>query len=137
MRLGPDRVGPPANLGALYARAGRLAEALPWLRSAWARDPGFPGLRSNLGSALRDHGIVQARAGQLDEAIALLREAAGVVPDDADVHRNLGLALWEQGQSEAALPHLERAVALRPGDESTRRLLAQLRADPGHPPSFR
>lgn len=121
MRLGPDRVGPPANLGALYARAGRLAEALPWLRSAWARDPGFPGLRSNLGSALRDHGIVQARAGQLDEAIALLREAAGVVPDDADVHRNLGLALWEQGQSEAALPHLERAVALRPGDESTDR----------------
>jgi tetratricopeptide (TPR) repeat protein len=137
MRLGPDRVGPVANLGALYARAGRHAEALPWLRNAWARDPGFPGLRSNLGSALRDHGIVQARAGRLDEAIALFREAGGIVPDDADIHRNLGLALWERGQSEAAAPHLERAVALRPSDESTRRLLAQLRADPGHPPSFR
>ncbi|HET9925453.1 MAG TPA: tetratricopeptide repeat protein [Methylomirabilota bacterium] len=137
MRLGPDRVGPAANLGALYARAGRHAEALPWLRKAWARDPGFPGLRSNLGSALRDHGIVQARAGRLDEAVALFREAAGIIPDDPDVHRNLGLALWEQGRSEAASPHLERAVALRPSDESTQRLLVQLRADPGHPPSFR
>ncbi len=137
MRLGPDRVGPAANLGALYARDGRYAEALPWLRNAWARDSGFLGLRSNLGSALRDHGIVQARAGRLDEAITLFREAAGVIPDDPDVHRNLGLALWEQGRSEAASPHLERAVALRPSDESTQRLLAQLRADPGHPPSFR
>jgi tetratricopeptide (TPR) repeat protein len=137
MRLGPDRVGPAANLGALYARDGRHADALPWLRKAWARDPGFPGLRSNLGSALRDHGIVQARAGRLDEAIALFQEAAGVIPDDPDVHRNLGLAFWEQGRSEAAAPHLERAVALRPSDESTQRLLAQLRADPGHPPSFR
>jgi len=130
-------VGPAANLGALYARDGRHADALPWLRKAWARDPGFPGLRSNLGSALRDHGIVQARAGRLDEAIALFQEAAGVIPDDPDVHRNLGLAFWEQGRSEAAAPHLERAVALRPSDESTQRLLAQLRADPGHPPSFR
>ncbi len=137
IRLGPDRVGPAANLGALYARDGRHAEALRWLRKAWAMDRGFPGLRSNLGSTLRDHGIVQARASRLDEAIALFREAAGVVPDDADVHRNLGLALWEQGQSAAALPHLERAVALRPNDESTQGLLAQLRANPGHPPSFR
>jgi Flp pilus assembly protein TadD len=107
------------------------------LRKAWAGGPGSPGLRANLGSALRDHGIVEARAGRLDEAIALFREAASVIPDDADVHRNLGLALWEQGQSDAATPHLERAVALRPSDESTRRLLDQLRADPGHPPSFR
>jgi Flp pilus assembly protein TadD len=137
MRLAPDRVGPAANLGALYARNGRHAEALPLLRKAWARDPGSPGLRANLGSAARDYGIVEARAGRLDEAIALFREAASVIPDDADVHRNLGLALWEQGQSDAATPHLERAVALRPSDESTRRLLAQLRAAPGHPPSFR
>jgi Flp pilus assembly protein TadD len=137
MRLAPDRVGPAANLGALYARNGRHAEALPLLRRSWARGPGSPGLRANLGSALRDHGIAEARAGRLDEAIALLREAANVIPDDADVHRNLGLALWEQGRSEAATPHLERAVALRPTDESTQRLLAQLRADPGHPPSFR
>lgn len=137
MRLAPDRIAPVANLGALYVRNGRQPEALPLLRNAWAKDPTYPGLRTNLGLTLRDLGIVQAQNSRLSEAISLLQEAAGLIPADADVHRNLGLALWEQGQSAAAAPHLERAAALRPGDESGQRLLARLRADPAHPPSLR
>ncbi len=137
IRLAPDRVAPTANLGALYARTGRRAEAIPLLKKAWAKEPGFPGLRLNLGLALRDYGIEQARAGRLDEAVPLLQEAAGLSPDDGDLHRNLGLALWEQGRSDAAGAHLERAGVLRPTDEATQRLLARFRADPAHPPSLR
>ncbi len=137
MRLAPDRVPPVANLGVLYARNGRYAEALPLLRSAWARDPGYPALKRNFGLALRDAGTAQARAGQLDEAVAHFREAEPLIPDDADLHRNLGLALWEQGRTEAVATHLERAAALRPQDEGARRLLARFRADPARPPALR
>jgi len=137
MRLAPDRVPPLVNLGVLYARSGRYADALPLFRHAWSLDPSYPGLRSNLGLALRDYGIVQARAGRLIDAVSLLREAAGITPDDPDVHRNLGLALWEQGQSEEAGPHLERAAALRPEDAASQQLLARFRADPARPPTMR
>jgi len=137
IQLAPDRVASIANLGALYARTGRPAEALPLLRRAWAKEPAYPGLRTSLGFTLRDAGIAQARAGHLPAAIGLLEEAEKEIPDDADVHRNLGLALWEQGRSAAAVPYLERAVALRPDDENGRRLLTRLRTDPDHPPSFR
>ena len=137
MRLAPDRVGSVANLGALYARNGRYAEAVPLLRAARAKDPGNPGVRANLALALRDQGLAQARAGGLGEATALFLEAADLTPDDADVHRTLGLLLWSRGQEAAAGPHLERAVALRPDDESLRALLARFRADPDHPPALR
>lgn len=137
VELAPNRVASIANLGALYARTGRPAEALPLLRRAWIKEPDYPGLRTSLGFTLRDTGIARARDGRLPEAIGLLEEAEKEIPDDADVHRNLGLALWEAGRSAAAVPHLERAVALRPDDENGRRLLARLRGDPAHPPSLR
>ena len=137
VRLAPDRVAPVANLGALYARTGRYSEALPLLRNAWAKDPTYAGLRTNLGFTLRDSGIALGRDGRLPEAVSLLEEAAELIPDDADVHRNLGLALWEQGWSDRAAPHLERAAALRPRDESSQRLLARFRVDPAHPPLIR
>ena len=136
LRLAPERLGAAANLGAVYARNGRYAEALPLLRIAWARQPETAWVRTNLGLVLRDQGIVLARSGRLVEAVALFEEAIRVTPDDADLHRNLGLALWQQGRLEAAGPHLERAVALKPGDESSRGLLALFRAQP-HPPAPR
>src|SRR5262249_56702894 len=86
----PIRAGPAANLGALLARQGRYLEALPWLRKAAAAQPAFPGLRSNLGYALRNHGIELARQGRLDEAVALLTEASQILTEDPDTHRNLG-----------------------------------------------
>jgi protein O-mannosyl-transferase len=133
MRLTPERAGAAANLGAIYARNGRYAEALPLLRTAWAKQPETGWVRVNLGLVLRDQGILLARNGRLAEAVALFEEAARVTPDDADLHRNLGLALWQQGHPDAAGPHLERAAALKPGDENTRGLLALFRAQ-SHPP---
>ncbi|HSB42182.1 MAG TPA: tetratricopeptide repeat protein [Methylomirabilota bacterium] len=137
MELAPDRVLPAVNLGSLYARRGRYAEALPLLRAAFVKAPEHPGLRTDLGLALRNEGIAQARADRLREAEELLEEAAPLIPDDPDLHRNLGLALWEQGRSDAAAAHLERAASLRPGDPDAERLLARFRADPARPPKLR
>ena len=106
------------------------------LRAAWARQPDTAWVRTNLGAALRDEGIVLARSGRLDEAVTLFEEAVQVTPDDATLHRNMGLALWQQGRLEAAGPHLERAVALRPDDENARGLLTLFRAR-AHPPASR
>jgi protein O-mannosyl-transferase len=133
MRLAPERVNAAANLGAIYARNGRYAEAIPLLRTAWAKQPETPWVRANLGLVLRDQGILLARNGHLAGAVALFEEAVHVTPDDADLHRNLGLALWQQGRPDAAGPHLERAAALKPGDENARGLLALFRAQ-SHPP---
>ncbi|MGH7414094.1 MAG: tetratricopeptide repeat protein, partial [Candidatus Rokuibacteriota bacterium] len=131
--LAPERIPPIVNLGALHARNGRYLEALPLLRKAWAKDPDHPGLRNNLGLALRNYGTDLARARRLAEAVTIFQEAIAVIPDDAELHRNIGLVLWEQGRTEAAGPHLERAATLRPGDESARGLLARFRADPERP----
>jgi len=137
MRLAPDRITASVNLGFLYARSGRYAEALPLLRAAFAKAPEHPGLRTHLALTLRNDGVEQARVGRLPEAEARLREALDLTPDDPDIHRNLGLALWEQGRPDAAGAHLERAVALRPRDAEAEQLLANFRADPGRPPRFR
>jgi Flp pilus assembly protein TadD len=137
IRLAPDRVSATANLGALYARNGRYPEALSLLRTAYPKEPGSSEVRTNLGLALRNYGIDQARNGRLADALALLDEAAGLIPEDVDTHRNLGLALWEAGRPDEARVHLERALKLRPEDEGIRRILADLRAEPGRPPSKR
>lgn len=135
MRLAPQRAAAAANLGAIYARAGRYEEALPLLRMAWSKEPDTAWVRANLGQALRDRGTVLAGSGRRAEAIALFEEALRVTPDDAGVHRNLGLALWQEGRRAEAGPHLERAAALKP-DEDTRGLLAQYRAH-SQPPTLK
>jgi Flp pilus assembly protein TadD len=137
IQLAPDRVAPSVNLGLLYARSGRHAEALSLLRAAFARSPEHPGLRTHLAQTLRSDGIVQTHAGRLPEAAELFREALHLTPDDPEIHRSLGLVLWEQGRRDGAGIHLERAAALRPGDAEAERLLAQFRADPGRPPEVR
>jgi len=137
LSLAPNQGAPAANLGALLARQGRYAEAVPWLRKATAAQPAFPGLRSNLGYALRNHGIELARQGKLDEAVSLLTEASQILTQDPDTHRNLGQALMERGRGADAVPVLERALALDGGSEATRFLLAQARLQAGPRPTPR
>jgi Tfp pilus assembly protein PilF len=125
MRLAPGLVDGPANLGALYARQGRTAEAIPLLRQALALDRRFPGLRANLGAALKNEGARLAREGGTAEAIPLFREAVIFLDGDADSHRNLGQALLEGGRIAEAVPPLERAVALAPENAPARYWLAR------------
>ncbi|HUM18502.1 MAG TPA: tetratricopeptide repeat protein [Candidatus Nitrosotalea sp.] len=136
MQLAPERVVSTANLGALFARNGRYAEALPLLRTARVKDPRNVDVRENLRLASHNQGVAAMRAGRLDEAVTLFEEVADITPDDADAHRTLGLLLWIQGQRDAARVHLERAVALRPTEEGLRALLTRFQTDPDHPPAL-
>jgi tetratricopeptide (TPR) repeat protein len=133
MRWATRRIDGLANLGSLYARAGRNDEAVPLLRQAWLLDPGFPGVRANLGHALANQGAARANAGRVDEAVAPLTEAVRLVPDDPGVRRNLGQALVAVGRPAEALPHLERAVALDPRGTAQRFWLARAYLALGQP----
>jgi Flp pilus assembly protein TadD len=124
-RLSPRLVDAPANLGVLYARQGRLEEAIGVLRQALALDGRRPGVRADLGRALRSRSIELVREGRLGEAEQLWRQAAALVAEDPDTLRRLGQALVEQGKGVEAIPILERGVALTPQGGAERFWLAR------------
>jgi len=95
------------NLGALYARLGRLSDAEACFRRALAIDPNLVDANSNLGLALAS----QSRHG---EAIACYRQALAREPRHAETWSRLGLALAREHKLDEALPCFRQAVALRP-----------------------
>jgi Flp pilus assembly protein TadD len=124
-RLSPRLVDAPANLGVLYVRQGRYEEAMLPLRRALALDAGRPGVRADLGRALRGRAIELVRQGRLGEAALLWQEAVPLAGDDPDLLRGLGRALVEQGKGVEAIPVLERAAALAPRRAEERVWLAR------------
>ena len=79
-----------SNHGAELLRAGRLQEALPWLRKAVAIDP-------ELGDGWVDLGVGLRRAGDLDGAEAAYRHALEVNPERASAYQNLAVLLRLRG----------------------------------------
>lgn len=84
-----------SNHGAELLRAGRLDEALPWLRKAVLIDP-------ELGDGWVDLGVGLRRAGDLDGAEAAYRRALEVNPQGASAYQNLAVLLRIRGQSREA-----------------------------------
>src|SRR4051812_22036495 len=84
-----------ANHGAELLRAGRLEEALPWLRKGVAIDP-------DLGDAWVDLGVGLRRAGDLDGAEAAYRRALEVNPQGASAYQNLAVLLRLRGHAKEA-----------------------------------
>jgi hypothetical protein len=104
----------PAGLAAVSLARGAEAEAAALLRRALVLDPGFAGVRVELGRLLNNRGVAAARAGRLGESAALLRESVGLLRADPEPLRNLRQVL--------------RALRAA-GDEATaQRELAALRA---------
>lgn len=124
-RLSRRLVDAPANLGVLYARQGRFEDAIASLRQALTLDGRRPGIRAELGRALRSRAIELVRERRLDEAERLWREAAPLAAEDPDTLRRLGQALVEQGKGVEAIPILERAVAVTPRGGAERFWLAR------------
>ena len=84
-----------SNHGAELLRAGRLDEALPWLRKAVSIDP-------ELGDGWVDLGVGLRRAGDLAGAEAAYRRALEVNPQGASAYQNLAVLLRMRGQSREA-----------------------------------
>lgn len=97
-----------ANIGAALSDAGKLAEALPYLKQGAALAPGHQGRQLNYAKAL-------SAAGMIEEAEGVLRAAVGLA-QSSRAHQDLAAALGEQGYIDEAMEHQRRAMALDPGD---------------------
>jgi tetratricopeptide (TPR) repeat protein len=89
LKLDPNLTGALANMGALYAQTGRLAESLPYFRRAWAQDPYFANLARDYAAALLEIAKSEREAGRAIQAMALLQETLLVSPADAEARRQL------------------------------------------------
>jgi len=108
----PALAGPQANLGILYFRAGRTAEAIKALEQAIKLNP--------RAAYYNELGMMHRTEGRFDAAEQAYRRALDLDPDYAYAHLNLGILydLYLQ-QPDRALPHYERYRALAPGEAGT------------------
>ena len=112
-------------LGAAFAAAGRLDEALEQLRRAVARRPPHP-------PAFLEYGIQLSRAGRFEEAAAILESGLALSPDAVDMQRELAALHLKRNDRAGAREMLLRALkagagAARPSDA----------AGPGHAAGWR
>jgi predicted O-linked N-acetylglucosamine transferase (SPINDLY family) len=117
-----------ADLGVTLLKAGRVAEAIPPLETALARDAHLQQARLCLGMAL-------SRNGAPDRALAIL-EPAVKHNSDPEVHAARAWAMLSQGRVEAAIEALHLTLRLNPGHEVAQtNLLFSLQHLPGITPA--
>ena len=153
-----DMPGPNLNLGVLYSRTGRDAEAEAAYRTALKIDPDFTPARANLAqfyaernrlpdaeTVLREGvqrqpgigelqyslGLLLAEQQRLPEAADALGQAAKLMPQRARAHYNLGLARQQLGQPKPAEAALRKARELEPSDPAIAYALAVFYAQQG------
>jgi Tfp pilus assembly protein PilF/peroxiredoxin len=95
------------NLGTLYMKAGRLADA----RAAFERGLG---LKPDYADANNSLGALLAQSGDVPAAIERFRTALRAKPDFPDALNNLGFALFQLGQADEAYALYEKALTLQP-----------------------
>jgi tetratricopeptide (TPR) repeat protein len=123
LELDPASAEAEANLGVALAQLGRIPEAISHAEAALRIDPGYVAGHINLGNAL-------ARVGRTNEAIGQFQAAQRMGAADPNLDFNLATALLQAGRKAEAIEQYEAALRLRPGDDETRKLLAELRAAP-------
>jgi Tfp pilus assembly protein PilF/peroxiredoxin len=95
------------NLGTLYMKKGRNAEAKAAFQRALSLQPTFPEVSNSLGALL-------AQEGDPAGAVQQLRAAIAAKPDYADAMNNLGYTYLRMGRGDDALPLFQKAAALQP-----------------------
>ncbi|MFO1156666.1 MAG: tetratricopeptide repeat protein [Rhodospirillales bacterium] len=111
LRVNADRPESRVNLGQVYARQGRLPDAIAEFAAARALDPGFTPAYVEGAQAL-------AQQGKEADGEQLMREGLARAPADAILNHALGLSLIRQRRAPEALGFLESAAK---GDPSSPR----------------
>jgi tetratricopeptide (TPR) repeat protein len=145
------------NLGNLYSRQDKLADAEQQYEAAVRAEPNYAEAQNNLGTVLLRQGRFDeaiahhsaairirpeylyyfnlanalAGAGRSAEAITDYRQALRLDPNSSAAHHNLGLVLQAEGKSEEAVTEFRAALRLQPDHESAEYNLANRLADAG------
>jgi len=95
------------NLGTLYMKAGRAADARAAFERALALKPDDADANNSLGALL-------AQNGELPAAVERFNAALQAKPDFPDALNNLGFALFQMGRPADAYELYQKALALQP-----------------------
>jgi tetratricopeptide (TPR) repeat protein len=141
LKLKPDKLATYLNLGQVYARQGKLADAIATYEAAAKVEPNDARAYTEAGDTYarfnqpgraipfyrravameprsadhrRDLGVACSATGRTAEGLECFRKAVELDPDAADHRRDLGIALLEIRRYADALSEIQRAVALQP-----------------------
>lgn len=98
LELNPEAAGALVNLGTIYYRQRKFAEAEKYYRDAIAADPAYPLAQFNLGNLYDEQG-------RISEAMDHYRRALQLNPQYADAHFNIALLCERAGESLKAVHH--------------------------------
>jgi protein O-mannosyl-transferase len=99
------------NLGLLYGKTNKFAEALACMDSALKIEPDFAEAHNNRGNALAGLGKYRQAIPEFEEAIRLSKKYA-------EAYRNLGSTYGNMGQYPQALTYFKQAIKLDSTDVS-------------------
>ncbi len=119
MELGPDQVGPAANLGSLFLQEGKVDEAAAVLERALERDPSSPEVRTNLIVAL-------GRLGKIDRARDLFEDGRKSSPLRPSLYNAMAFAYHLNGRPGDAADLLKISLKIDPHQSDALRLLQQV-----------
>src|SRR3954452_3341538 len=123
LELNPEAAGALVNLGTIYYRQRKFAEAERYYCEAIAADPAYPLAQFNLGNLYDEQGRVA-------EALVYYRRALTLNPQYADAHFNLALLCERTGDAMKAVHHWKSYLKLDSAGqwaEIARRQLERLR----------
>lgn len=124
----PRDVGVLNSMGIIYARAGRLEDAMALWQRGLSIDAKYVHLYNNLGSALKTRK-------RYDEALKVFEAGLRVEPSFW-LHYNLGLLYKETGRNREAASSFFAALRLNPGFEQAARKLQEMGLRPPSPEAY-
>jgi tetratricopeptide (TPR) repeat protein len=112
----PENVWGNEYLGNTLFHAGEIAEAIPYLETAFRLQPDMPALSTLLANGY-------AQVGRTADALRVYEKAVEVMPDDAVTHYNYGLTLQRAGRPADAVDELILGAQLDPSFRDIRTAL--------------
>lgn len=115
-QLNPHFADVYVNMGIIYAKQGKLSEAISYFTTALSLKPRSKYVHYNIAVALQAQGRV-------DEAMAHYFEVLRIEPENMEAHYNLGAALMGLKRWDEAITQFSEVVRLNPDLEDARRNL--------------
>lgn len=125
IQANPDAAFAHYDLGAAYAKQGRLNEAINEYKTALKFKPDYASAHYNLGNAY-------AKQGRFDVAIGEYRTALIFNPNIADAHNNMGAIYYNHGCLNDAIKEYKAALILNPDLATAHNNLGTVYFNQGH-----